>query len=311
MAKESKKKEEPVMLVRPAIRSLGLDYLHVSLLILVVILIGLAVALSAFHAGASLLNCPYGITNSSTCITPHHTSMQALEAAESAIASYAPTNSSLSLLPYYSEPNLATVSYLSNQSEWLVVVPYLYPANTSQTLYFSMLFYDSNLTLVRPFLQIPASPYPSQNQVVALGAVSLYGKSQCTYNSTATMPIYAFIDPYAPGALAGMKDGINATDKFGSAINLTYKFIFTPYATQLYAGYGINATQQNAEDLFCASQQQRFPAYLANYTILFNGAPLGYTSLEQVAQGSGLNMTVVQFMPCNRSAGTAEPGAIR
>jgi hypothetical protein len=300
MAKENKKIEnkEPIMLVRPAVRRFGLDYLHVTLIILVIILAGLAFALSHFSPGSTVLNCPYGLDNNSTCVTPHSTSAQALASAESIIASYAETNSSYSLLPYYSEANKANVSYITNQSEWLVVVPFVDPLNENVTSYISMQLYDSNLTLARISQQIPSSPYTTQNQAVAFGAVSLAGKTACLSNVT---PVYAFIDPYAPGATQGMLAGVNASNKFGSAINLTYKFIFTGSALSLYKGYGINTTQQDALDLWCASvQQNRFAAFLANYSIVFTGTPPSNSTLQQVAIGSGLNMT--QFGSCLSAA---------
>lgn len=288
------KDKEPVMLVRPAVKSLGLDYLHVSLIVLVIILIGLAFAISSFKPGPSATSCAYGLAANNTCIMPHHTASQALSSAEQVLASYATLNLSLNILPYYSYPNQSKISYLSNQSKWLVVIPYLDPL-TNETYTFSVLLFDSNLTTAQTYLSSLNPPVTNQDKAVAFGAISLYGKSACDYKPPIT--VYAFIDPYAPGALQGMESGINAMQTFGSAVNISYKFVFTGYATSFYAGYGINATQQNGEDLWCASlQQSRFQAYLANYSLLFVGSPLGASQLYQVAQGSGLNLT--QFNTC-------------
>ncbi|MFI5412485.1 MAG: DsbA family protein, partial [Candidatus Micrarchaeales archaeon] len=292
----TKKNNEPVMIVRPAVKSLGLDYLHVSLIVLVIILAALAFSLSSFK-GATVLSCQYGTSSSGSCATPTQTSANVLAATEQILAGYSVINSSLSLLPYYSIPNQARISYLSNQSEWIVVVPYILPYDKNQTFYTSFLLYDSNLTLAQPFLSSIKPLFSSQNKAVALGAVNIFGKTACATTPGQTIPIYAFIDPYAPGALQGMLSGINASILFGNKVNVSYKFLFTSYATRFYSSYGINQTQQNGEDLWCASMQSsKFASYLKNYTILFTGNPIQNTTLIQIAQGSGLNMT--EFNSC-------------
>ncbi len=295
--KRTRKNNEPVLIVRPAVKSLGLDYLHVSLIILIVILAALAFSLSTFK-GASVITCHYGVSANGLCSNPIQTNGNVLYAAEQVLASYGIINSSLSLLPYYSLPNQAKISYLNNQSEWLVTIPYILPYAKNQTFYTSLILYDSNLTLAQPYLSSIKPLFQSSNRAVGLGAVSIFGKSACVTSSNAPLPIYAFVDPYAPGALQGMMSGINATNQFGNKVNITYKFVFTGYATRFYSTYGINQTQQNGEDLWCASRQStnKFSAFLQNYTKLFTGTPIQNTSLIQVAQGSGLNMT--QFNSC-------------
>ncbi len=294
------RKEEPVMLVRPAVKSLGLDYLHVSLIILVAILIALAFALSLFRPGPLVSNCSYGITANGTCTAPEHTAAEALNASERVLASYATTNSILSLLPYYSLPNQSVVSYISNQSEWLVTIPYKDPTVNYTKFYFNILLYNSNLSVAHAFVQAPLPASITHDRVSAYGAVSIYGKTACTFAPNAPVPVYGFIDPYAPGAILALESGINASNKIHSA-NVSYKFIFTGYSLALYKTYGVNATQQNGADLWCASMQpSRFPAYLANYSILFNGDPISASNLYQVAQGSGLNLS--EFNACLASA---------
>ena len=64
MAKNVKKTEkEPVFIIRPAMKNYGLDYLHISLIVLVIILVGLALALSFFKQGTC---CRTAATASST-----------------------------------------------------------------------------------------------------------------------------------------------------------------------------------------------------------------------------------------------------
>ncbi|MCW6159651.1 MAG: hypothetical protein LVQ95_01000 [Candidatus Micrarchaeales archaeon] len=302
MAKDNKKQQhakESLMIVRPAVRRWGLDYLHVSLIILVVILIAFAFALSAFKPGPIYASCPGGIVNG-TCEGPSHTSAQVLAAGESVLAAYAPVNTSLSLLAYYSSPNHGNASYVANTGEWLVQIPYLNPFSGNKNE-LTMLLYDSNLSLVRPFLQTAAPAQSTKNRVVALGVIQLAGKSLCT--SKTPIPVYDMVDPYAPGAMAGLFTGVNASAAYGSSINMSYKIIFTGYAVDKYSSYGENETQETGAYLWCASNQPRFKAFLENYSLVFNGEPLNSVTLYQTAQGSGLNMS--QLGSCLNNASGA------
>ncbi|MCL5430371.1 MAG: hypothetical protein M1504_02745 [Candidatus Marsarchaeota archaeon] len=287
--KRNKKEAQPVLIVKPVSKTLGLDYLHISLIALVIILVALAFALSGFRPGQGVINCPYGIMNSS-CAGPIHTSAQALSAAEQALVGYSDVNTSLSLLPYYSLVNQSSVSYLNASDEWLVVIPYRDPLLKNQTFSISLLLYDSNLTLVTPYLQTLKPPYQTVGRTVAFGVVNITGRVLCT--TTTPVPMYTFIDPYAPGAIAAIYKGINASAKYGNEINNSYKFIYTGYAQKYYSTYGINQTQLAGRYLFCASKQpSKFVAFLKNYSIESTGNPLDNLSLEGIVVGSGLNTT--------------------
>ena len=285
------------MIVRPAVRRWGLDYLHVSLIVLVVILVALAFALSAFKSGPVYENCINGIVNG-TCTGPAHSGAQALSAGESILASYAPVNSSLSLLAYYSSPNEGNASYIANSSEWLVQIPYLNPFSGNK-YEVTMLLYDSNLSLVRPFLQTAAPAQITKNKVVSLGVIELAGKSMCTAQKP--FPVYDIVDPYAPGATQGLFRGINASQTYGNEVNVSYKIVFTGYAVDKYSSYGINETQEVGAYLLCASNQPRFDAFLENYSLVFNGNPINALTLSQTAQGSGLNMSQLNTCLANAS----------
>jgi hypothetical protein len=118
------------------------------------------------------------------------------------------------------------------------------------------------------------------------------------------IPIYAFVDIYAPGALSGILAAISTSNTFGSSVNMSYKVLFTGYADSLYTAYGVNTTQIDGAYLWCASEQpSKFPAYLANFSILFQGYPLNAATLQQVVVGSGLNTT--QFGSCMQRAPSA------
>jgi len=275
-------KAEPVYILKPAFKRGGLDYLHISLIAFVIILIALAYALSTFKTA---LVCSYGALNS-TCITPEHNSTQALDAAERILASYSAINTSLSLLPYYALVNRSNVEYLSNTSEWLIVIPYINPF-TNETLNFSMLIRDSNLSLVLPFQQTIAPLAYTNNKVIAPGTISLYGRAGCS--SSTPIPTYSITDPYAPGALQSILKATNTSKKYAGSVNMTYYFIFTGNAAQLYYTYGINETQLIGAYLKCATNQGKLGAFASNLSTAFHGYPLSNSILSQVAAGSYLN----------------------
>jgi hypothetical protein len=58
------KRKEPVFIVKPALKNFGLDYLHIILIALVIILIALAFALSTFKQGTIITNCQNSTTSS-------------------------------------------------------------------------------------------------------------------------------------------------------------------------------------------------------------------------------------------------------
>ena len=277
------KKQEPVFLVKPASRLGGLDYLHVSLIALVVILVALAFVLSNFR---STVVCASGELNG-TCVTPAHNASQASLAADRVLAAYATVNSTLALLPYYSFVNQSSVSYIANRAEWLVVIPYLDPF-TDETFNVSMLLYDSNLTLVQPFIQTIKPLLYSNNSVVAPGVIGLSGKSYCSYKPP--IPVYLMVDPYAPGSMASIMQAINVS-KLNPEVNVSYDFLFSSYAISKYGAYGVNATQLLGGYLACASVQPKFEQFISNLSTVYSGEPPGAMLLSQIASSSGLNMS--------------------
>jgi len=276
----------PVYIVKPAFRHGGLDYLHISLIAFAVIMIALAFALSSFK---TTLICDYGAVNS-TCITPGHNSTQVLGAAERILASYSTLNTTLSLLPYYALVNRSTVAYLSNTSDWIVVVPYINPF-TNETLNFSMLIRDSNLSLIMPFQQSIAPLSYSNNRVIALGTISLYGRTDCA--SSTPIPVYSITDPYSPGALQSILKATNTSKKYDGKVNMTYYFIFTGNSAQLYHTYGVNQTQLIGAYLACATEQKKLGAFVSNLSTAFQGYPLSALTLSQVAASSYLNTSIL------------------
>lgn len=289
-----RKGSEPVFIIKPAVKGFGLDYLHVSLIALVVLLVALAFALSAFAPGAKVMSCTYGAYNG-TCVTPVHNSSQAMTAASRVLASYATINASLSLLPYYALVNKSSVSYLPGQAQWFVTFPSINPLTHGQ-FNFSVLLYDSNLTLAYSYYPAIKPVLFTNNTVTAQGVVSIYGRSLCTTKKPA--PVYTITDPYATGAISALYTALNASAKYGSAINMSYDFIFGGSAIGFYNGYGQATTQQLGRYLYCASKQapQKFRAFLGNLSMAYTGVPIYNTTLNQIALGSALNMS--SFTTC-------------
>lgn len=296
--KNEVKKKEPILLIKP-IKWFGLDSLHVLLIALVIVLVALSIALASFKPGSTLINCPYGVSTNNTCVTPQYNSSQALLASEKVLASYSLINSSLSLLPYYSLVNESKVLYIPNQSDWLTIIPFKDPLADNKILNLSILL-NENLSLKSVYIQSFNPISSTQNHVAAFGAVSIYGKTAC--NETTPIPVYLILDPYATGALNSIYKAINASSQYGNEINMSYKFVFTGYALKFYNEYGINRTQIVGKSLFCASQQpNKFKAFINNYSILFSGLPISESMLNQVATGSGLNMSKYNSCMLNSS----------
>lgn len=289
---ENKRKlsgKEPVYIIRPAAKMFGLDYLHVLLIVLVIILIALAFALAAFKQP----------TFAGSNGTSPYNSSQAITAAERILASYTLTNSSLSVLPYYTFANNATASYLSNLNKWLVIFPYTGPHAINNSIYnFSILLYGSNLTLAAPFVQQFAPSAHVNDTVTAEGVISVSGRVACT--NSKPIPVYSIVDPFAPGALNALHIALNASRSYGSAVNMSYDFVFDRYSEQLYTPYTINLTQLTGRYFACASRDSAFGAFLNNYSIAYAGAPMPNTTLYDVVLGSGINIS--SFQGCYRNS---------
>jgi len=293
--------KEPVFLVKPAFKNFGLDYLHITLIALVIILIALSFALSAFKQGVVISNCQLGTSSTGACNTTVHNSTQVLAAAERYLASYSNVNTSLQLIPYYSLVNRSKVSYLVQTKQWLVVVPYIDPFASNTIFNVSLLMYDSNLSLAGSFLQTISPTVPTNDSVAALGTVSLYSESAC--KTSIPIPVYVVTDPYAPGMLNALNTSIEAAKAYGSKINVTYFFIFSGYSIPYYSSYGAPQTQLMGQYLSCASRQPAsFHDFVSNLSTAYSGRPLNNQTLYQIVQGSGLNQS--QFGGCMQNVTT-------
>jgi hypothetical protein len=310
MAKNEKEKttklnsKEPAFIVKPALKNFGLDYMHIILIALVIILIALAFALSTFKQGTIITSCQNSTTNSicnsSSSTNSIHTSAQALNAAEHYLAAYSSVNTSLSLVPYYSLVNQSSASYLNNQKEWLVVIPYLDPLLHNEKFDISFILYDSNLTLANSFLQTLKPAGSSNNSVVSLGTVSLYNEIEC--RTAKPIPVYVITDPYAPGAIQTLFTAINESKAYTNSVNVSYFFIFSGYSQHYYSSFGTVQTQLAGRYLSCASNQKNFPQFLSNLSVAWTGTPLSNGTLYDVVLGS--NLSITPFNNCMKNVTT-------
>ncbi|MDE1857072.1 MAG: hypothetical protein KGH98_03235 [Candidatus Micrarchaeota archaeon] len=286
------KKNEPVFLVKPATRLGGLDFLHVSLIALVVILIGVAFALSTFKTAVIYKNCPGGIVNG-TCANQTSTptsenATKALQAAERVIASYASLNTTFSLLPFYTETNASHVYYLNTTKQWLVIVPYVDPLLKNQSHNMTILLYN-NFTLADTFFHIFRPGFMVNESTVSYGVVSFDNKVLCEQKPP--IPLYLFVDPYAPGAISAINQSIQLEKRYNNSLNVSYEIMFTNYATSLYSQYGAVPVQRAGNYLACASHQSNFTGFFGVFSNVFNDRPIPNASLYQLAQVSKFNMS--------------------
>lgn len=288
--------KEPVFLVKRAAKLGGLDYLHIALIALVIILVGLAFSLANFK---SVVVCQYGMSSNGSCITPKYNQSQVLGAVGKYLANYQYINSTLSILTYYSYVNRSVVSYQPATNSWSVVVPYMDPY-TNTTLNISMELYGSNLSLETPFIQMVKPKNVTDNKVVAPGVIDLTGKTTCVSNSTE--PVYLITDPYAPGALKSIMQGINYSKSYANRINMSYKFVFSDYSIRNYKQYGIEQTQLLGAYLACGSAQSEFSQFVGLLNSTYNGIPLPNDTLYSMAQSAGFNMS--SFGKCMVNAPT-------
>ncbi len=285
----------PVFLVRPASKAGGLDYLHITLIILVVILIGLAVALTRFSS-VKLVNCQYGIVNG-TCANEVSNSTQAIMAARRIMASYSTVNTSLSLLPFYTLPNSYTATYLPQNGGWLVYTPYQDPYTGANIIMYLVL--NNNLTLNTSVMQTLSPIKETDNYVVAPGVVSLSGKSDAT--TSTPIPVNLILDVYAKGSISAIQSAINASLKYKGEVNVSYDFIFTNASVSKYAEYGKGNTQILASYIFCASSRPEFSNFILNLSKVFSGNPIDIPELNAVSNGTGINYTYMQSCLSNSS----------
>lgn len=291
MAKFNKKLSEPSILVKPVSKFGGLDHIHIALMALAIILI-LLILIMSYNTKISIvnvtqgINCTYGSLNG-TCLSPMHTAAQAKLAAEKVLAGYANSSSSLSLLPYFSNVNNATVSYSTGSRLWYVSIPYYSPVS-SNTYTLGIVLQDSNLSKYQSFVQTQSPPAPSNNYVVSQGVIQLAGSTSC---GAGPLQSYWFIDPYSPGAVQSLVNSTTLQNKYGPKLNITYKILYTPYSQQIANTYGLNNTLQLGKYILCGSIQSNFTGFVKSLNASFTNGYMPTYVLQGIASHSGFNMT--------------------
>ncbi|MDE1851791.1 MAG: hypothetical protein KGH69_03840 [Candidatus Micrarchaeota archaeon] len=289
MAKKSKTADikEPSIIVKPLSRFGGLDSIHMALVILVIVLVLLLLAI-AYNRPVLVQNispngsCAYGAYNG-TCISPNYNASQVKGIAERLLASYASMNSTLALIPYITNVSAIQAEYMPSARQWYVSVRASNPI-TNQSFNISAIIDDANGSVVMPF-QETVNPTPlSQNQVVSAGVVKLYGKVPCL-QANGTVPVYWFMDPYAPGALGSLANYTQLEHDYGSKVNMSLEILYSQYSQGIGGAHGQDNAAQLGKYLFCASSQQNF-ANFSGSLAAFNGyiSPATLASIANISK---------------------------
>ncbi|MDE1828490.1 MAG: hypothetical protein KGH65_05000 [Candidatus Micrarchaeota archaeon] len=284
-----KLKEEPKIVVRPIGRLGGLDGIHVALILLVAILAALLLVVSNSQPitnSTGSLNCTFGSVNG-TCAPMHNLSSVKMRVGQ-ILASYAFVNGSLSVLPYFSSMQNLSAEYIPQSKEWFASVPATNPL-TGERFYTSFLLYDSNLTLVRPYIQTVSTSKVVSNYVVSAGVVQLSGKVACLQQKP--LQQYWFIDPYAPGSIASLNNLTSIQQRFGGGLNATIKIVSGSATLAIAQKQNVNNTQALGKYIFCAAPQSNFTRFVANLQSFFSNTYIAPSFLAQLANQSRLNLT--------------------
>ncbi len=292
--------KSPSILIRPITRLGGLDNIHVALLALVVILMALLMLISYYK--------PIGVPPSNqttTAIPPNysvymiHTPAQIKAIAERLIAGYAMTNSSISVLPYITNVSAMTVSYVPSMKDWYVQAPFRSPSSNA-TVYFSALISDATGGLVAPFMQA-ARPPQSGGQVVSQGVVKLSGRSYCSVQNP--LRVSWFIDPYAPGAIASLKNLTELQSAYPDKVNISVDILYGSSFQYIANSAGTLNAQALGKYILCSSGQQRFPAFVSALNSVYDNGYLSPNALQSISATAGINQT--QLNSCIADSGSA------
>ena len=287
--------KEPSIVIKPIGRFGGLDGIHVALAVLVVILVAL-LALVAYTQPAYLV--PSNSSNSLAYNSVHNASQIKL-VAERYIAAYRNTNSSLSLLPYYTNVSGMNASYSPQSHYWYVRAPFLNPI-TKQTIYISLYINDKNTSLVMPFLQTSGVSSFGSDHIVSSGVIQLQGRAACT--SSNQVNVYWFTDPYAPGAIQTLGNATALQGRFGSHVNVSMEILFTSYTQQIGSTQGLANAEALGQYIFCASRQPNFSGFVANLQSRYTGAYISPSTMNAIASSSNLNLAQMNACISNSTA---------
>ncbi len=283
------KKAEPVFMVKAATKHGGLDYLHISLIILVMILVALTFTLSFFKAPVVVPILNNSSCNANCIANVSINNATVIAKAETILAGYAMVNTSLSLLPYYMVTNSIRAIPLANR-DWLITVNFINPLANDSVFNMSLIL-SKNLSLktIKPVIQ-------SSTKINAYGTVEINNKYNCNY--TLPISVYLITDPYAPAALSSILNAINLSSTEPSKISVSYYFVFAKYSMQLYDKYGVYSTQLLGN--YLASKQRGFKTFVEDLSKVFTGTPVSQAMLNQLVAEANINMS--SFSDCINNA---------
>jgi hypothetical protein len=287
---ESEKIREPSILIRPINRMGGLDNIHVALLALVAILVILLLLVSYYRPALPTNSTQTTTVYSNSTYSPVHTPAQIKTISEQLLASYAQTNSSLSVLPYYANVSAMSVSYIPSSSDWYVQIPSVSPSGNS-TFYISAIISDKNGSVVTPFIQLAKPPVISKNTVVAPGVINLAGKPSCI--SSNPLNIYWFIDAYAPGSVQSLRNITSLESNYGSKVNVSVKILYGSSTAQIADQVGTLNAQELGKYILCSSTQPNFPRFVSVLNSIYNNDYISQNTLQSISSTSGLNQTAL------------------
>ena len=297
-AKSNSKIAEPSILIRPITRLGGLDNIHVALLALVAILIALLLLVSYYKPVAMPNNSTSSALTTTISSSGSLTTMRNVSTikhiAEQMLASYVPTNSSLSVLPFYSNVSGMSESYVPALKAWYVQVPATEPGS-STVIYMSALISDTNGSVLIPFLQIPKPQRILSNYVASDGVIRISGQPACIVSNSTQ--IYWFMDPYSAGAVQSLRNVTALEQKYGSSVNISLEMLFGSASQNIASQTSVPDAQALGQYLFCASQQQpRFAQYVSLLNNVYSNSYISSNELQGIASTSGMNQT--QFNSC-------------
>lgn len=282
--KKEKKIKEPSIIIRPIGKLGGLDNLHATLIIVIVLMFALLLFISYSKPIIVLNNMNQ--SNNTTASSAQHTASQIKGIASRVLASYSTVNSSLSLLPFISDISSMNATYLPSMKSWYVS---LLAKNfgSGPTFAFSFLISDANTSKVTPLIQAAVPSEILDNSVASQGVVQLNGKYQCV--NTSQTQVYWFIDPYSTGAVASLLNASSIERRFGSGVNVTMKIIFGSYTQSIAASSGLLNAEYLGKYIYCASQQKNFSAFASNLNSVYASGYVPQGVLSNIANYSKLD----------------------
>ena len=255
---------------------------------LVAILVALLLMVSYYKPSLPANYTQTTTVSTNSTYSTAHTPAQIKAIAEQYLASYAQTNSSLSLLPYYSNVSAMSVRYMPSSKDWYVQIPSTNPSDNS-TYYLSAVISDANGSVVTPFIELAKPPALYKNQVVAPGVVQLAGKSSCL--SQNPLNLYWFIDAYAPGSVQSLTTAAALESRYGSKVNVSVKILYGSSTEAIARQVGTAASQELGKYILCSSLQPRFSGFASSLNSVYDSSYVSQNTLQSLASSAGLNQS--------------------